>query len=84
MTITSVRRRLDESLFQDPPPPDPAAQGAPRWLLIGALFALAILAQMLRIGWSISLHSLWAEDGPIYFSGAVHSGVGVAVQFGGS
>jgi hypothetical protein len=78
MTITSVRRRLDESLFQDPPPPDPAAQGAPRWLLIGALFALAILAQMLRIGWSISLHSLWAEDGPIYFSGAVHN------SFGGS
>lgn len=78
MTITSVRRRLNESLFQDPPPPDPAAQGAPRWLLIGALFALAILAQMLRIGWSISLHSLWAEDGPIYFSGAVHN------SFGGS
>jgi hypothetical protein len=78
MTITSVRRRLDESLFQDPPPPDPAAQGAPRWLLIGALFVLAILAQMLRIGWSISLHSLWAEDGPIYFSGAVHN------SFGGS
>jgi hypothetical protein len=72
------RKRLDESLFQDPPPPDPAAQGAPRWLLIGALFALAILAQMLRIGWSISLHSLWAEDGPIYFSGAVHN------SFGGS
>jgi hypothetical protein len=78
MTITSVRRRLGESLFQDPPPPDPAAQGAPRWLLIGALLVLAILAQMLRIGWSISLHSLWAEDGPIYFSGAVHS------SFGGS
>jgi hypothetical protein len=76
MTISSLRRRLDETLFQDPPPPDPAAQGAPRWLLIGALFALAILLQMLRIGWSISLHSLWAEDGPIYFSGAVHSGFG--------
>jgi hypothetical protein len=78
MTITSVRRRLDATLFQDPPPPDPAAQGAPRWLLIGGLFVIAILAQMLRIGWSISLHSLWAEDGPIYFSGAVHS------SFGGS
>lgn len=78
MTIASVRRRLDESLFQDPPPPDPTAQGAPRWLLIGGLFAVAILAQMLRIGWSISLHSVWAEDGPIYLSGAVHS------SFGGS
>jgi hypothetical protein len=76
MTITSLRRRLDETLFQDPPPPDPAAQGAPRWLLIGSLFVLAILLQMLRVGWSSSLHSLWAEDGAVYFSGAVHSSVG--------
>jgi hypothetical protein len=79
MTITSLRARLDESLFQDPPPPDPAAKGAPRWLLIGGLLVVAILAQMLRIGWSISLHSLWAEDGPIYFSGGIH-----ASSFGGS
>jgi hypothetical protein len=76
MTIASVRRRLDETLFQDPPASDPAARGASRWLLIGALFVLAILLQMLRVGWSISLHSLWAEDGAIYFSGAVHNGVG--------
>jgi hypothetical protein len=76
MTISTLRRRLDESLFQNSPPPDPAAQGAPRWLLIGGLFVIAVIAQMLRIGWSISLHSLWAEDGPIYFSGAVHSSVG--------
>lgn len=76
MTISTMRRRLDETLFQDPPPPDPAAQGAPRWLVIGGLLVVAVLAQMLRIGWSISLHSLWAEDGPIYFSGAVHSSAG--------
>jgi hypothetical protein len=78
MNISPLRRRLDETLFQDPPPPDPAAAGAPKWLLVLALFALAILLQMLRVGWSISLHSLWAEDGAIYFSGAVHS------SFGGS
>lgn len=76
MTISALRRRLDETLFQDPPPPDPAASGAPKWLLVGALFVLAVLLQMLRVGWSISLHSLWAEDGVIYFSGAVHSGFG--------
>ncbi len=78
MTISTLRRRLDETLFRDPPPPDPAAQGAPRWILIAALFVLAVLLQMLRIGWSISLHSLWAEDGAVYFSGAVHN------SFGGS
>jgi hypothetical protein len=76
--ILALRHRLDETLFQDPPTPDPAAQSGPRWLLIGGLFVLAILAQMLRVGWSISLHSLWAEDGAIYFSGAVHN------SFGGS
>lgn len=76
MNISSLRRRLDQTLFQDPPPPDRAAAGAPKWLLVLALFALAILLQMLRVGWSISLHSLWAEDGAIYFSGAVHSGFG--------
>jgi hypothetical protein len=79
MTISSLRARLDQTLFQEPPPLDPAAQGAPRWLLIGAIFALAILLQMLRVGWSVSLHSLWAEDGAVYFSGAVHAG-----NFGGS
>ena len=78
MTITSLRCGSTQTLFRDPPPPDPAAQGAPRWLLIGALFVLAILLQMLRVGWSISLHSLWAEDGAVYFSGAVHN------SFGGS
>jgi hypothetical protein len=79
MTISSVRARLDATIFQEPPPPDPAAQGAPRWLAITGLFVFAILLQMLRIGWSISLHSLWAEDGAVYFSGAVHAG-----GFGGS
>lgn len=76
MIITSLRRRLDETLFQDPPPPDPAAQGMPRLLLIGGLLVVAVLAQMLRIGWSISLHSLWAEDGQIFFQGSAHASFG--------
>jgi len=76
MTISSVRRRLDETLFQDPPPPDAAAQGAPRSLLIGGLLVVAVLAQMLRIGWSISLHSLWAEDGQIFFQDSAHASFG--------
>jgi hypothetical protein len=37
---------------------------------------LATLLQMLRVGWSPSLHSLWAEDGAVYVSGAVHNGFG--------
>ena len=77
MTISSLRRTLGESLFRDPPAA--SAEGrAPRLLIIGGLFVAAVLLQMLRIGWSTSLHSLWAEDGAIYLSGAVHS------SFGGS
>jgi hypothetical protein len=37
-----------------------------------AFFALAIVLQLARIGWSASLNSLWAEDGPIYLGEALH------------
>lgn len=76
MTISSIRRRLDETLFRDPPPPAPDSGGAPKLLILGGLFALAVLLQMLRVGWSVSLHSLWAEDGTVYLSDAVHTGFG--------
>ena len=75
MTLASLRRRLDESLF-DPPQRGPMGDRAPALLIGGGLFALAILLQMLRVGWSPSLHSLWAEDGAVYLSGAVHNGFG--------
>jgi hypothetical protein len=77
MTIASLRRRLDESLFREP---SPAGEGgrAPALLIGGGLFVLAVVLQMLRVGWSPSLHSLWAEDGAVYISGAVHN------SFGGS
>jgi hypothetical protein len=74
MTIATVRRRLDETLFREPPASGPPE--APKLLIFAGLFVLAILLQMLRVGWSASLHSLWAEDGAVYFSGAVHSGFG--------
>ncbi len=74
-TISSVRRRLDASLFQ-PPPAERSSRPATVLLVGGALFVLAVLLQMLRVGWSPSLHSLWAEDGTIYLSGAIHHGFG--------
>jgi hypothetical protein len=74
--ISALRSRLDETLFRDPPPAAPAAQRWPALIVIAGLFVLAILLQMLRVGWSASLHSLWAEDGAVYLSGAVHNGFG--------
>lgn len=76
MTIASIRERLNESLFQDPPATRPDGTRARRLIVISGLFGLAILLQMLRVGWSASLHSLWAEDGAVFLSGAVHSGFG--------
>jgi hypothetical protein len=74
--ISALRKRLDETLFRDSPPPTPAAQRPAEWTVLAGLFVLAILLQMLRVGWSASLHSLWAEDGAVYLSGAVHNGFG--------
>jgi hypothetical protein len=74
--ISALRSRLDETLFRDPPPATPAAQRRPALIVIVGLFVLAILLQMLRVGWSASLHSLWAEDGAVYLSGVVHNGFG--------
>lgn len=40
-------------------------------ILVVALLALAIVLQLARLGWSASLNSLWAEDGPIYLQEAL-------------
>ena len=74
--ISALRSRLDETLFRDSPAPTPRAQRPAEWAVIAGLFVLAVLLQMLRVGWSASLHSLWAEDGAVYLSGAVHNGFG--------
>ncbi len=73
-TLGSVRRRLYQSLFREPSAG--ASERLPALLIGGGLFVIAILLQMLRVGWSPSLHSLWAEDGAVYLSGAVHNGFG--------
>jgi hypothetical protein len=74
--ISALRSRLDETLFRDSPPQASTAQRPAEWTIVAGLFVLAILLQMLRVGWSASLHSLWAEDGAVYLSGAVHNGFG--------
>lgn len=69
--LLALRAHLDDSLF---PAARRSGTALPRWqlaLMIGALFALAVLLQLARIGWSASLHSLWAEDGPIYMQEAL-------------
>jgi hypothetical protein len=76
--IAELRARLDQSLFREPAAADSPSAWSAKAAIVAGLLVLAVLLQMLRVGWSVSLHSLWAEDGPIYLSGALHN------NFGGS
>jgi len=69
--LTALRAHLDDSLF---PAARQAASTLNRWelgVVVGALLALAVVLQLARLGWSSSLNSLWAEDGPIYMQEAL-------------
>jgi hypothetical protein len=38
------------------------------------LLVIAVVLQLARIGWTGSLDSLWAEDGPVFLGGAIENG----------
>ena len=46
---------------------------------MAALLVLAVVLQLARLGWSSSLNSLWAEDGPIYMQEALLNGTWDAI-----
>lgn len=78
-TISALRDRLQRSLFLDAPQ-SPARFS--RWeaaLLVVALLTLGVILQILRIGPSASLNSLWAEDGQVFLQGAMNEGFWHAV-----
>ena len=69
--LQALRAHLDETLF-------PAARASvstlTRWelaLIVSGLMAIVVVLQLARLGWSASLNSLWAEDGPIYMQEAL-------------
>ncbi len=63
--------RLGESLFPDTPATQARFGRGEAAVIALALLALAVILQLARIGWSASLNSLWAEDGPIYLQEAL-------------
>lgn len=68
------RAELREVLFPQAPAPE---RGVPRWetaALAVSLLALGVVAAVLRLGWSSSLQTVWAEDGPVYLQGALTVG----------
>ncbi|MDQ3726533.1 MAG: hypothetical protein M3335_11710 [Actinomycetota bacterium] len=66
----AARRFLDRHLFPDAPPPGGRIAGWEKAGLVAALIALAVVAQLARLGWTASLDSLWAEDGSIFVQDA--------------
>ncbi len=68
----AARRFLDRNLFPDSPPRESRLAGWEKAGLLAALLALAVVAQLARIGWTGSLNSLWAEDGSIFVQGALN------------
>lgn len=74
--LQTIRARLNESLF-------PQATLLPRTLgrweslvLVLALLALAVILQLARLGWSGSLHTVWAEDGSVFLRAAMTQSFG--------
>jgi len=72
--VGRLREELDRSLFL----PSPGGGGPTRaWegiAVVAAFLLLASALQLFRAGPSESLHSLWAEDGPIFLHGALTHG----------
>ena len=72
--LQQLRARLAPSLFPA------AAEGGASFgrleaaVLIVALLVLGTLLGLLRLGWSDSLNTVWAEDGPIYLQAAFTQG----------
>jgi hypothetical protein len=67
----ATRAFLDRNLFPDPRPAGLGLSRGETALLAAAFLALAVVAQLARIGWNASLNSLWAEDGPIFLQSAL-------------
>jgi hypothetical protein len=66
------RARLAAALFPAPPRREPRRlTRLEASVLIVALLTLGVILALLRLGWSASLNTVWAEDGPIYLQAAL-------------
>jgi hypothetical protein len=69
--LPALRRRVGASLFPEPRPPRWGLNRYEAATVAGAFIVLAVLIQLLRIGLTASLDSLWAEDGVVFLQHAV-------------
>ncbi len=73
MRLRALRERLSEALFPTAPA-EPRGSRGETAVVILAFAVLGVVLQLLRPGWTASLESLWAEDGPIFLQGALSQG----------
>lgn len=79
MRLQALRARLDESLFPDAPVAAANPRRGEQAVLFAAVLVLGTVLLLLRPGFSASLNSLWAEDGPIFLQGALSEGFADAI-----
>jgi hypothetical protein len=78
--LRALRARLDRSLFLDSPDRGSGLRRGETLALLGGLLALAVALQLLRLGGTTALHSLWAEDGQVFLQGAFEKGFWEAIS----
>ena len=72
--VARLRRCLDRSLFPAPPESAGKLKGWEAALVIVSLVAIGAVLQLFRLGPSEALNSLLAEDGSVFFGGALTHG----------
>jgi hypothetical protein len=70
-TIRQLRDVLNRVLFLPSPPETLRFRGWEGGVVLISFLALAIVLQLLRVGPSSALNSLWAEDGPVFLGKAM-------------
>lgn len=74
-----LRALLDQHLFPTATPSEGRLARWERVLVIVGLLALAIVLELVRVGWTGSLNALWAEDGPVFLQEALSQSLGEAI-----
>lgn len=69
-----VRARLDEWLFPDAAPTASGLGRGEQAVVLGAAFALLLIAELVRPGLAGSLDTVWAEDGSVILGNAINHG----------
>jgi hypothetical protein len=68
------RQRLADALFPGAAPGSPVFGRTEAAILVTAVLVLGSVLALLRLGLSVSLTTVWAEDGPIYLQAALTDG----------